>query len=68
MKHFHRAVTLCLFILALLFWIDSTTKYEEFIQKTEAELKAKDLRIDKLEKEIRIMHTDLDIAINGFEK
>jgi len=68
MKYFFHSVTLCLLVLALLFWIDSTTKYREFTYKVEAELMTKDLRIQQLEKEVRVLRTDMDILENGFEK
>lgn len=68
MKQMYHLITICLFVLALLFWVDSTTKYKDFTQTIETELMIKDLRIQQLEKEIRIMRTDLDIMENGFEK
>ena len=68
MKYFYHLVTLCILILALLFWIDSTTKYREFTYRIEAELMAKDLRIQQLEKEVRILRTDVDILENGFSE
>lgn len=68
MKYFYHLITLFLFVLALLFWIESETRYRDFERKVEVELMAKDLRIQQLEKEIRIMRTDLDIMENGFEK
>jgi hypothetical protein len=68
MKHFYHLITLLLFVLALLFWVNAETRYRDFSQKVEAELMAKDLRIQQLEKEIRIIRTDLDIMENGFEK
>ena len=68
MKHFYEAFTIILFALACLFWVDSTTKYREFTEKLEAELMAKDLRIQQLEKEVRILKTDLDIKENGFSE
>ena len=68
MKYFYQILTVCLFVLALLFWIDSTTRYTDFTQKVETELMVRDLRIQQLEKEVRIMRTDLNIMENGFEK
>ena len=61
MKHFYHLVTLCLFVLALLFWIEESTRYRDFTQKVEVKLMAKDLRIDELEKEIRLLKTDMHI-------
>lgn len=68
MRHFYRLITLLLFVLALLFWVESETRYRDFSHKVEAELMAKDLRIQQLEKDMRILRTDLDIMENGFEK
>lgn len=68
MKYFYHLVTLLLFVLALLFWIESETRYNAFVQKIEAENMAKDLHVQQLEKEIRLLKTDMDILENGFEK
>lgn len=68
MKYFYHLVTLLLFVLALLFWIESETRYNAFVRKIEAENMAKDLHIQQLEKEIRLLRTDMDILENGFEK
>lgn len=68
MKYFYRFLTLFLFVLALLFWIDSTTRYRDFTNRIETELMVKDLRIEQLEKEVRILKTDLDIIENGFSE
>lgn len=66
MRHFYHLLTICLVVLACLFWIDSTTKYRDFIEKVEVELSAKELRIQQLEKEVRILKTDVNINKNGF--
>ena len=68
MKHFYHIIVLCLFVLACLFWIDSTTRYRDFTERLEAENAVKDLRIQQLEKDVRIMRTDLDILINGYSE
>lgn len=68
MKYFYRFFTLFLFVLTLLFWIDSTTRYRDFTNRIETELMVKDLRIEQLEKEVRILKTDLDIIENGFSE
>lgn len=68
MKYFYRFFTLFLFVLALLFWIDSATRYRDFTDRIETELMIKDLRIEQLEKEVRILKTDLDIIENGFSE
>ena len=68
MKYFYHLLVVCLIIIACLFWIDSTTKYREFTEKLEVELMAKELRIQQLEKEVRLLKTDVDINKNGFSE
>ncbi len=68
MRYFYHLITLLLFVLALLFWIESETRYQDFTQKIEAENMAKELEIQQLKKEIRLLKTDMDILENGFEK
>ena len=68
MKHFYHIIILCIFVLAVLFWIDSTTRYRDFTEKVETELIVKDLRIQQLEKEIRLLRTDLEIMEKGFSE
>lgn len=68
MRYFYHLITLLLFVLALLFWIESETRYKDFTQKIEAENMAKELEIQQLRKEIRMLRTDMDILENGFEK
>jgi hypothetical protein len=66
MKHIYEAMTVILFALACLFWVNSTTRYREFTKKLEAELMTRDLRIQQLEKEVRLLKTDVSINKNGF--
>ena len=68
MRYFYHLITLLLFVLALLFWIESETRYRDFTREIEADNMAKELEIQQLEKEIRILKTDMDILENGFEK
>ena len=68
MRYFYHLITLLLFVLALLFWVESETRYQAFTHKIEAENMAKELEIQQLKKEIRILKTDMDILENGFEK
>ena len=68
MRHFYHLITLLLFVLALLFWVESEARYRDFTQKIEAENMAKELEIQQLKKEIRMLKTDMDILENGFEK
>lgn len=66
MKYFYHLLTVCFIVLACLFWIDSTTKYKDFTEKVEVEMSAKELRIQQLEKEVRLLKTDVSIIKNGF--
>ena len=68
MKHIYEAMTVILFALACLFWVNSTTRYKEFTEKLEAELTTRDLRIQQLEKEVRLLKTDISINKNGFSE
>lgn len=54
------------FILVLLFWIHSSTRYDDEIIEMKVKLIAQDKKIEALEKELRLLKTDLDIAENGF--
>lgn len=68
MKYFYHLLIVCLIVIACLFWIDSTTRYRDFIEKVEAESLTRDIRIEQLEKEVRLLKTDLDIKENGFSE
>lgn len=68
MKYFSHLLVVCLLVIVCLFWIDSTTRYKDFTEKLEAELMSKDLRIQQLEKEVRLLKTDLEIKENGFSE
>lgn len=61
------------FILILLFWISSSTKYDDDFIKMNALLIEQNAHLEKLSeetgelrKEIRLLKTDLDIKENGF--
>lgn len=66
MKYFYHLLVICLLIIACLFWIDSVTRYRDFTEKIEVELSEKELRIQQLEKEVRILKTDVNISKNSF--
>lgn len=62
---------LCILACAVLFGIlftDTQAKYYEYRIEAEAKLGEREARIEQLEKEIRLLKTDLDIKENGFEK
>ena len=66
MKYFYHLLVICLLVITCLFWIDSVTRYRDFTEKIEVELSEKELRIQQLEKEVRILKTDVNINKNGF--
>lgn len=62
---------LCILACAVLFGIlftDTQVKYYEYRVETEAKLSEREARIEQLEKEIRLLKTDLDIKENGFSE
>lgn len=68
MKYFQHFLITAIFVLVLLFWIDSETRYKDFTDRIEVELMTRDIRIQQLEKEVRLLKTDLDIIENGFSE
>ena len=68
MKYFQHFLITAIFVLVLLFWIDSETRYRDFTDRIEVELMTRDIRIQQLEKEVRLLKTDLDIIGNGFSE
>lgn len=62
---------LCILACAVLFGIlftDTQAKYYEYREETEAQLSEKDIKIEQLEKEIRLLKTDLNLKENGFSE
>ena len=59
-------IFILLVMLVLLFWIHSSTRYDDDIIEMKVKLITQDKRIEDLEKELRLLKTDLDIAKNGF--
>lgn len=62
---------LCLLLCAVIFGIlltDTQAKFYEYRVETEAQLGEKDVRIEQLEKEIRLLKTDLNLKENGFSE
>lgn len=68
MKYFQHFLITAIFILVVLFWIDSETRYRDFTHKIEAENMAKELEIQQLEKEIRLLKTDISLLKSGTKK
>lgn len=68
MKYFQHFLITAIFVLVVLFWIDSETRYRDFTDRIEVELMTRDIKIQQLEKEVRLLKTDLDIIENGFSE
>jgi cell shape-determining protein MreC len=47
---------------------DTQAKYYEYRKETEAQLSEKDVKIEQLEKEVRLLRTDLNLKENGFSE
>lgn len=57
----------CTVLLGILF-TDTQAKYYEYRKETEAQLSEKDIKIEQLEKEIRLLKTDLNLKENSFSE
>lgn len=67
MKHLFSCVVLCLIVIMLLFGIEVTTKCRETEIKLQIVEYEKEQEIQKLQKEIRLLKTDIQIMQEGFE-
>lgn len=66
MKYFYSGVTLCMIALLVLFSIDILTRIDKLERETEFKLQQQNYKIDQLEKEIRILKSDIGILTNDF--
>lgn len=53
-----------LFILIFVFWIYASTRYDDDVVALRIRIEAQDLKIEKLEKEIRLLKTDMHTIEN----
>ena len=67
MKQFCGWVVFCFCLLLILFKVDSVFEADRVRKEWEKERAGNKARIEQLEKEIRIMQTDLYLYINGYE-
>ena len=67
MKQFCGWVVFCFLLLLVLFKIDSSFEVDRIRREWEKERAENKSQIEQLEKEIRIMQTDLYVHINGYE-
>lgn len=66
MKYFYSGVTLCMIALLVLFSIDILTRIDKLEKETEFKVQQQNYKIDQLEKEIRILKSDIGILTNDF--
>lgn len=62
---------LCILACAILFGIlltDTQAKFYEYRKETESQLSEKDIKIEQLEKEVRLLKTDLNLKENDFSE
>lgn len=67
MKHTFILV-FCLFLVVLLFGIDLETRYKDYEAKIEIVVYNQNEKIKELEREIRLLKTDMEILENGYER
>ena len=67
MKQFCGWVVFCFCLLLILFKVDSVFEADCIRKEWEIERAENKARIEQLEKEIRIMQTDLYLYLNGYE-
>ena len=68
MKHLLVLLNSMIIALILLFAVNMYITVKELETEIVEVQKIQDAHIEELEKEIRVMKTDIDIFINGFEK
>ena len=66
MKHFLYLYVLCFIFLLVLGWYHSNVQYQELNGRLNYEISLKEAQIQELEKEIRLLKTDVSIVNNGF--
>ena len=67
MKYFFSCVVLCLLVIMLLFGIEVTTRCKETETKLQIVEYEREQEIAELQKEIRLLKTDISIMQIGFE-
>lgn len=67
MKHFFSCVVLFLIVIIILFGIDITSRYRELEVRIQIMEFQEGQKVQELEKEIRLLKTDISIMENGFE-
>lgn len=66
MKHFLYLYILCFIFLLVLGWYHTKVQYQELESKFAFESAVKEARIQELEKEVRLLKTDVAIMNDGF--
>ena len=66
MKNLCYCLTICVFVITCLMWVDIYSKHKEFENETYVKLLQMEERVEAQNKEIRILRQDVDIIENGY--
>ena len=61
------ALILCVFVVVLSISVDLEGRYRDYEEKTEVVIYFQNEKIKELEKEIRLLKTDMEILEKGYE-
>lgn len=67
MKEFYAWITLFLILLLILFKIDAASSHKQLLEQYEFDKTVYEQKIEQLEKEIRILRTDIYVLQYGYE-
>ena len=67
MKEFYAWIVLCFIILLILFKLDSVTNHRKLLEQYEFDKIENQRKIEELEKEIRVLKTDIYVFQYGYE-
>lgn len=67
MKYLFSCVVLLLFVIILLFGIETISRYKEMERQLQIERFENQKKIEAIEKEIRLLKTDMEILQKGYE-
>ena len=68
MKYWNTVLITMCYLLLLLIFIENETAHAHIQETANIDRQLDKARVEKLEKEIRLLKTDIDILQNGFEK
>lgn len=61
------SLILCIFVVVLSISVDLESRYKDYEEKTEVVIYFQNEKITELEKEIRLLKTDMEILQKGYE-